>query len=861
MHFNPLHSLRLLPLLLCVSLSVFAQGNQPIGTVLAATGAVTARDAAGTVRNLVRKSEIFVHDTILVGADGFAQIKMADSAKIKFNPNTEFAFNEYSFDGNPDTPDTALMTMVKGGFRAISGSVGHGKGDDYRVDTPYASIGIRGTTHEALLDGGMLYTGVYEGGTTISNNQGSINTGINANYDFTLTTQGQPPQGLLVQPAVLANMQVNIADINTTKAATSAGTTAAADSSSNSDAGSNSNNDSNSNSSSSTTAATASTNNTAADQNGQGNAGAPASAAANTATAGGTAAATATSTEDGRTRLAAVINNIDRGAGSASGVGTTTTPALPAITVKDVEVITVKANPATTAAATTASAPATSNLNPVLNVQSAQELATASTGKTVATASSGASTAAATTAPASTATAGTSSGAATSGNNSATAGASNSVTTDASNSATAGATNSSSAGSTTSSSTGKQDAGTSTIASSVTPVVSVTDGKTTGNSAATTTPATTTTIPAITSTDKQDNGNSTRTNNSSGNGNSDSKTTGSSTANTTTIPAVSSTDKQVSSTGTNTSSGNGNSDSKTTASSGNGNSDSKITVSSGIGNSDSKTTVSSGNGNSDRKTTISSGNGNSDSKTTGSTSSGNNATNETATTASSKGNNSSDNGSGSSSVSSTTSSNSTGSNSTRSTTTGSSTSSSNDKNEAVSSTTIRSTSSLTTGNLQSLSYWDVDVRGALQSLVGEASTRNYLGSITLPYTKAVDISNKTGSLSYSSNSFAGTDELGAALKNVQMSFLLDLAGGSIRNGNLVVEDASRIKWTVTFAGSAGGSGASMTGLDGKLSGGGKVTSGSIQGVFVGASAKPDMIAAFNLQAGTNKVEGLVGLSP
>ena len=192
MHFTPLHSLRLLPLLLCVSLSVFAQGNQPIGTVLAATGAVTARDAAGTVRNLVRKSEIFVHDTILVGADGFAQIKMADSAKIKFNPNTEFAFNEYSFDGNPDTPDTALMTMVKGGFRAISGSVGHGKGDDYRVDTPYASIGIRGTTHEALLDGGMLYTGVYEGGTTISNNQGSINTGINANYDFTLTTQGQP---------------------------------------------------------------------------------------------------------------------------------------------------------------------------------------------------------------------------------------------------------------------------------------------------------------------------------------------------------------------------------------------------------------------------------------------------------------------------------------------------------------------------------------------------------------------------------------------------------------------------------------------------------------------------------------------
>src|SRR5690606_20451924 len=198
-------SLPVITLLSCLSLPVAAQTGEAIGVVLVTKGRVEAREADGSVRLLSRRSEIFENDTIVVGEDGLAQVRMVDDARLSFRPNTEFTFNSYEFDGDDATPDSALMSMVRGGFRTISGTIGDTSADEYRVDTPMASIGIRGTTHEAVIVGNVLFTGVSDGGTTISKNRGSIDTGLGANYDFAQVTQGEPPQGLVQRPAPLRN--------------------------------------------------------------------------------------------------------------------------------------------------------------------------------------------------------------------------------------------------------------------------------------------------------------------------------------------------------------------------------------------------------------------------------------------------------------------------------------------------------------------------------------------------------------------------------------------------------------------------------------------------------------------------------
>lgn len=164
------YNLLLLVLLFGTSLPLQAKGTNAIGKVLTAQGLVEARDANGLLRALTRRSEVFEADTILVGADGFTQVRMVDDAQISLQANTEFSFNTYAFDANSATPDSAAMSMIRGGFRTISGTIGDADEDGYRLDTPYASIGIRGTAHSGVIVAGVLYTGVSEGGTTVSNN-------------------------------------------------------------------------------------------------------------------------------------------------------------------------------------------------------------------------------------------------------------------------------------------------------------------------------------------------------------------------------------------------------------------------------------------------------------------------------------------------------------------------------------------------------------------------------------------------------------------------------------------------------------------------------------------------------------------
>src|SRR5690606_15052329 len=141
------------------------QDGTEIGRVLMATGDVQATSPSGDTRTLTRGAFVYPQDRIVVGLNANVQFRMVDGAQLSLRPNTEFTFQEYSYDGPGGAGDTALMEMVRGGFRTISGQISEDDADTYQITTPLASIGIRGTTHEGVIVGGILYTGVYDGAT------------------------------------------------------------------------------------------------------------------------------------------------------------------------------------------------------------------------------------------------------------------------------------------------------------------------------------------------------------------------------------------------------------------------------------------------------------------------------------------------------------------------------------------------------------------------------------------------------------------------------------------------------------------------------------------------------------------------
>ncbi len=132
------------------------------GRVDFAVGDVTGVDTAGVERSLKKGSTIREGDTIRT-ARGRAQLRFTDGSRTALLPNTEFRVDEYRFDGAETPESRSFFSLVKGGLRTITGAIGKLRKRAYRVTTPVATIGIRGTEYLLVLgNSGDLRVGAGE---------------------------------------------------------------------------------------------------------------------------------------------------------------------------------------------------------------------------------------------------------------------------------------------------------------------------------------------------------------------------------------------------------------------------------------------------------------------------------------------------------------------------------------------------------------------------------------------------------------------------------------------------------------------------------------------------------------------------
>ncbi|MBA3581254.1 MAG: FecR domain-containing protein [Gammaproteobacteria bacterium] len=186
--------------------------SQPIAHVVVSAGMATANGTTNGRRVLQRNTMIYEGDTIATSASTHTQIRFVDGALIALRPNTEFRIKQYNYAGREDGSESSFFELAKGGFRTITGAIGHTNKNNYRVTTPVATIGIRGTHYGVSLcqdnnckkDGGLkdgLYGGVVDG-EIIVNNQTGEHTFGNDEY-FNVAGLDKRPESLLVPPPVV----------------------------------------------------------------------------------------------------------------------------------------------------------------------------------------------------------------------------------------------------------------------------------------------------------------------------------------------------------------------------------------------------------------------------------------------------------------------------------------------------------------------------------------------------------------------------------------------------------------------------------------------------------------------------------
>lgn len=157
------------------------------GRVSFVTGDVRATATDGSVRSLARGDIINTGDKINTGA-GRLQLRFTDGGFVSLQPNTVFGVDQYLYANKPPEETSLFFSLLQGGMRTVTGAIGKVNKQSYKVRTPVATIGIRGTEFRARVNPKRTVVSVGSGFVNVSNERGNITAGAGQNIEASLTT-------------------------------------------------------------------------------------------------------------------------------------------------------------------------------------------------------------------------------------------------------------------------------------------------------------------------------------------------------------------------------------------------------------------------------------------------------------------------------------------------------------------------------------------------------------------------------------------------------------------------------------------------------------------------------------------------
>jgi hypothetical protein len=118
----------------------------PIGKAVAVETQIVA-GAPGAEKPLEVGGVVFADDRVVTNEDGVGQIQFVDNTRLVIGPGSTLTLDRFVYDPSRKKTDI-LIGFGRGSFRFITGKGTH-KG--YEIDTPTATIGVRGTAFDVYV--------------------------------------------------------------------------------------------------------------------------------------------------------------------------------------------------------------------------------------------------------------------------------------------------------------------------------------------------------------------------------------------------------------------------------------------------------------------------------------------------------------------------------------------------------------------------------------------------------------------------------------------------------------------------------------------------------------------------------------
>jgi hypothetical protein len=120
-------------------------GADPIGIVMTSTGTVTVERADGTVDQLSAGDPVYEDDVLTTGDGSTVGIRFQDDSRFSLGEEGRMELDTFVYDAGAGT-GSSLIDVAQGSFAFVSGMIAKTGDDAMSVQTPVATIGVRGTT-------------------------------------------------------------------------------------------------------------------------------------------------------------------------------------------------------------------------------------------------------------------------------------------------------------------------------------------------------------------------------------------------------------------------------------------------------------------------------------------------------------------------------------------------------------------------------------------------------------------------------------------------------------------------------------------------------------------------------------------
>ncbi|HYE70900.1 MAG TPA: FecR domain-containing protein [Aquabacterium sp.] len=153
-----------------------ATEQQAVGQVSLVIGAARVVHLNGSSEPLRRGASILVGDRVETSANGHVHVRFIDNGAVSIRPESVLEVQAYRYDADKPQLNEVRLRMEQGTSRSISGAATELDKSRFRLNTPIAAIGVRGTDFIVQTDATGVRATVADGAIVV----GALGAGCSA---------------------------------------------------------------------------------------------------------------------------------------------------------------------------------------------------------------------------------------------------------------------------------------------------------------------------------------------------------------------------------------------------------------------------------------------------------------------------------------------------------------------------------------------------------------------------------------------------------------------------------------------------------------------------------------------------------